>query len=335
MKTYFIGIDISKDTLDICILNDLNEQETALKVENTVAGIQQMISCTSDFESDSEWRYCFENTGNYGLLLCSMLEDSQIDYYQVPALEIKLSQGIQRGKNDRVDAWRIAKYLKTYSKDLKPYVLPEKVLFKVKNLLTYRNLLIKVRTQFKNEKKSFYQASKISDVDFEMDDITYHIQQLDKKVTLIEKKIQEQINSETRINKNFEKITKVKGVGFLTAAYMIVLTNNFTSFQNPRKFNCYAGLAPFEHTSGTSIKGKTKTSKLRNKRIKTVLFNGANSAIIYDEELKAYYKRKKEQGKAHNSIINAVCCKLVYRMFAVVKREQPFVNLIRYNLHMS
>ena len=335
MKTYFIGIDISMDTLDVCILNDFNEKQTVLKVENTVEGIEKIIDSASDFEPDSEQRYCFENTGNYGLLLCRMLEDKQIDYYQVPALEIKLSQGIQRGKNDRVDAWRIAKYLKTFAKDLKPYVLPEKVLFKVKNLLTYRNLLIKVRTQFKNEKKSFYQASKISDVDFEMDDITYHIQQLDKKVALIEEKIQQQINSEEKINRNFEKITKVKGVGFLTAAYMIVLTHNFTSFQNPRKFNCYAGLAPFEHTSGTSIKGKTKTSKLRNKRIKTVLFNGANSAIIYDEELNAYYKRKKEQGKAHNSIINAVCCKLVYRMFAVVKREQPFVNLIRYNLHMS
>lgn len=335
MKTYFIGIDISMDTLDVCILNDCNEKQTVLKVENSIKGIEKMIDSASGFEPDSEQRYCFENTGNYGLLLCRMLEDQKICYYQVPALEIKLSQGIQRGKNDRIDAWRIANYLKTFAKDLKPYVLPEKALLKVKNLLTYRNILIKVRTQFKNEKKAFYQASKISDVDFEMEDITYHIQQLDKKITLIEEKIKQQINSEVRINRNFEKITKIKGVGFLTAAYMIVLTNNFTSFQNPRKFNCYAGLAPFEHTSGTSIKGKTKTSKLRNKRIKTVLFNGANSAIIYDEELKAYYKRKKEQGKAHNSIINAVCCKLVYRMFAVVKREQPFVNLVRYNLHMS
>ncbi|KFF28994.1 transposase, partial [Chryseobacterium piperi] len=52
-------------------------------------------------------------------------------------------------------------------------------------------------------------------------------------------------------------------------------------------------------------------------------------------ELKSYYQRKKQQGKAHNSIINAVCCKIVYRIFAVVKREEPFVNLTRYNLHMS
>ncbi|WP_412850445.1 IS110 family transposase [Chryseobacterium sp. PMSZPI] len=333
MKTYFIGIDISKDTLDVCILTDFNEKEITFKVENTLEGIEQMLC--SNFQEDGELRYCFENTGNYGLLLASILEDRQILYYQVSALEIKLSQGIQRGKNDKVDAQRIAKYIKIYSGELKPSVLPEKVLFAMKNLLTYRNLLIKVRTQFKNEKKAFYQAGKIADVSYEMDEIALHIQQLNHKISLIEERIQEQISKEEKINRNFEKITKVKGIGFLTATYMIVLTNNFTSFKNPRKFNCYAGLAPFEHTSGTSIKGKTKTSKLRNKRIKTILFNGANSAVIYDEELKAYYKRKKEQGKAHNSIINAVCCKLVYRIFAVVKREEPFVNLTRYNLHMS
>ena len=335
MKRYFIGIDISKDRLDVCIVNSSDEKEMVFKIENTVVGIEQMIASTADFEQDSDFRYCFENTGNYGLLLARMLEDQQISYYQVPALEIKLSQGIQRGKNDQVDARRIARYAKMYCADLKPSILPEKVLFTVKNLLTYRNFLIKVRTQFKNEKKSFYQVSKIADVGYEMDEIVDQIQELNNKIALVEKKIKDQIHEQENLNKNYEKMTGIKGVGFLTAAYMLVLTDNFTKFKNPRKFNCYAGLAPFEHTSGSSIKGKTKTSKLRNRRIKTVLFSGANSAIIYDEELKAYYKRKKQQGKAHNSIINAVCCKLIYRIFAVVKREEPFVNLTRYNLHIS
>ncbi|ASW73651.1 hypothetical protein IQ37_08045 [Chryseobacterium piperi] len=333
MKSYFIGIDISKDTLDVCIMSDSEEKDIFFKVENTLSGIESMIS--RNIPENAQLWYCFENTGNYGLLLARILESQEISYYQVPALEIKLSQGIQRGKNDRVDAWRIAKYAKTYCKELKPYLLPSKELLKIKNLLTYRNHLIKVRTQFKNEIKAFYQINKIADVSFEINDIMGHIQQLDKNIALVEEKIKQEIHNQQHLNRNFEKITKVKGVGFLTAAYMIVLTNNFTSFQNPRKFNCYAGIAPFEHTSGTSVQGKTKTSKLRNKRIKTILFNGANSAVIYDEELKSYYQRKKQQGKAHNSIINAVCCKIVYRIFAVVKREEPFVNLTRYNLHMS
>ena len=110
---------------------------------------------------------------------------------------------------------------------------------------------------------------------------------------------------------------------------MLVYTNNFTSFENPRKFNCYAGLAPFEHSSGTSIKKKTKTSNLRNKTMKTLLYNGANSAAIYDKELKAYYKRKTKEGKPHQLIMNNIACKLVYRIFAVVNREEPFVNLVR------
>lgn len=335
MKSYFIGIDISKDTLDVCILNNSDEKELVCKVNNTLEGIDEMISLSSDFEQDSSLRYCFENTGNYGLLLASILEDRQILYYEVSALEIKLSQGIQRGKNDKVDAWRIARYAKMYSQELTPSALSEEVLFKIKNFLTYRNFLIKVRTQFKNEKKAFYQVSKIADVSYEMDEINYQIKELDHKISAVESKIKQHINQKENLNKTFEKITKIKGVGFLTAAYMLVLTDNFNKFQNPRKFNCYAGLAPFEHTSGSSIRGKTKTSKLRNRRIKTVLFSGANSAIMHDQELKAYYKRKKEQGKAHNSIINAVCCKLVYRIFAVVKRDEPFVNLTRYNLHMS
>ncbi|REC60166.1 IS110 family transposase, partial [Chryseobacterium pennae] len=154
MKTYFIGIDISKDTLDVCILNDSDEKELAFKVSNTVEGIEEMIALACCSGNDSSHRYCFENTGNYGLLLASLLEERQLLYYQVPALEIKLSQGIQRGKNDKVDAWRIARYAKMHEQELIPSALSEEVLFTIKNFLTYRNFLIKVRTQFKNEKKA-------------------------------------------------------------------------------------------------------------------------------------------------------------------------------------
>ena len=137
----------------------------------------------------------------------------------------------------------------------------------------------------------------------------------------------ELISKDAEMKSNFIKARRVKGIGLIIAAYMLVYTNNFTSFDNPRKFNCYAGLAPFEHTSGSSINGKTKTSRLRNKTMKTLLFNGANTAANFDAELKAYYKRKQKEGKPHQLIMNNIACKLVYRVFAVVKREEPFVNL--------
>ena len=112
---------------------------------------------------------------------------------------------------------------------------------------------------------------------------------------------------------------------------MLVSTNNFTSFENGRKYACYAGIAPFEFTSGTSIRGKTRTSKFGNKTIKTLLNNGANSAIRYDKQIKKYYERKRGEGKEHKVVVNAVCCKLVNRIFAVIKRQSPYVEVYQQN----
>lgn len=76
--------------------------------------------------------------------------------------------------------------------------------------------------------------------------------------------------------------------GLVTAVALILATNNFTAFSDSRKFASYCGpgrraVAPFEHTSGTSIRGRTKTSHLANKRIarrtvKALLSNGATVA---------------------------------------------------------
>src|SRR5690606_6198583 len=95
---------------------------------------------------------------------------------------------------------------------------------------------------------------------------------------------------------------------------------------DPRKFNCFTGLAPFENSSGLKA-GVTKTSHYRHKYLKALFFNGANSAARYDPQLKKYYQRKKEQGKAHLSIMNAIACKLVSRAFATVKRQSPYLVL--------
>ena len=107
---------------------------------------------------------------------------------------------------------------------------------------------------------------------------------------------------------------------------MLVTTNNFTSFENGRKYACYSGIAPFENASG-KYQGKTQISHLANKRVKALLSNGANSAYKWDPEIKAYSERKIKEGKHHNLVINSIRCKLVNRVFAVVNRQTPYVNI--------
>ena len=330
MKTFFVGIDISKDWLDVAICDETTlEIMLSWRCDNTVEGIEKMIKkCLKQSLGSSIW-LCFEHTGNYGLLLSSLLEAQQISYTAVPALEIKRSIGMTRGKNDEVDAIRIATYAATHKQKLKTSKLPGKEILRVKYLLTHRSLLLKTCVQLQNSRKSMLIASKMVDLQDVITDLEKRIADLKAQVTAIEEAIKAELEEDDSLAKTFKKITSVKGVGLMIAATMIVCTNNFSAFENPRAFNCYAGLAPFSFSSGSSIQGKTKTSELRNRTMKALLFNGANSAVLSDFELKNYYNRKIKEGKHRMVVINAVACKIVYRIFAVLKREEPYVNLMR------
>ena len=330
MKTFFVGIDISKDWLDVAICEGESMKVLAsFKNDNTVEGIEQIIrKCAKTVTKQKLW-YCFEHTGNYGLLLAHLLESKSITYSAVPALEIKRSIGMTRGKNDKVDAIRIAIYAATNHFKLTPTRLPGEKLLRIKHLLTHRGQLLKNSQQLQNSRKSFLVASKSVDLRDLIEDLDTKISELKKSISAIEEKIRAEIDSSEDLANTFKKITSVKGVGLMIAVSMMVYTNNFTAFDDPRKFNCFAGLAPFGYSSGSSITGKTRTSSLRNRTMKTLLFNGANTAIMHDHDLKKYYHRKKNEGKKHLTIINAVACKMVARIFAVVKREELYLNLVR------
>lgn len=317
MKSIFIGVDISKDTLDYAFCIDSSiEIKQSYQVANSVKGICKMINQANKYKKPL-W-FCFEHTGNYGLLLAHQLQSLGLNY--------SMFLGIVRGKSDAVDAIRIAGYAAINSHKLKPTQLPGEGLLKIKSLLTYRSQLVKMLRQFKNSRKSHLVSSESVDVGLILNDIDNNISLLMQKIDEMEKQVAEIISNDQQIKSNFKKACTVKGIGLVIAAYMLVYTNNFTAFENPRKFNCYAGLAPFEYTSGSIIRGKTKTSRLRNKTMKSLLYNGANSAANNDYQLKMYYKRKLQQGKPHMLIMNNIACKLVYRVFAVVNRQEPYVN---------
>lgn len=327
-KKHFIGIDISKDHLDLALVN---EEDIGVfkdkKVENSFKGFSKIRNwLVKEKLRLDDCLFCMEHTGTYGLLLFAWLGQMEIDYCVEPALKIKRSLGLARGKNDQVDARRIAEYALTNRAKLSRFSLPSKLLLQIKQLLTYRDQQVKMKVSLKNSLKNHKQyqqilgSTKISnDISSQIDDCVYRIENIDSE-------IKDLIKSDKELKKNFELATSVKGVGLVIAAFMLVTTNNFTSFENGRKYACYSGIAPFENASG-KYQGKTQISHLANKRVKALLSSGANSAYKWDPEIKAYYERKIKEGKHHKLVINSIRCKLVNRVFAVVNRQTPYVNI--------
>ena len=327
-KNYVVGIDIAAKTLAVAVIKSASGPEIlSLEIANSEAGVKSLFRALKKMKIEpSDCWFCFEHTGHYGLLLSVMLEERDCCFSVVPALEIKSSQGIQRGKTDAADAKQIATYAFVHAHKLRATVLPGKVLLLLKELLSYRTLLVKMKTQLTNSSKSRKLLSKIMDNAWMLTDIAVAIKKLEMDIKKTEKAMISAIAG-TELENNHKLVSSVSGVGLITSVAMLVYTQNFTAFDNSRKFNAYAGTAPFKYESGSSIRGKTKVSNYANKWFKTLLYNAANSAVLHDPELKAYYRRKVLQNKHHLSIINSVASKIVGRVFAVVSRQSPFVNI--------
>lgn len=327
-KTDFVGIDISKDCIDCAILNvDHPESFRDKKFSNDLEGFDKMEEWLKRHDFNvTKWLFCMEHTGTYGLLLFAWLSQKNFDFCVESGLRIKRSLGMTRGKNDQIDARRIADYALSNIHKLKLFAFPSERIYFIKQLLTFREQLVRNRTSFKNSIKSHEQYERITRHKIVTDNIRALIEDHNFRVKQIEIEITETINSDPELKKNFLLAASVKGIGLVISAFMLVTTNNFSGFEDGRKYACYSGVAPYENTSGTSVKGKTKVSHLANKTIKTMLSRGANSAAKWDPELRAYFIRRQNEGKDYKVIMNAIICKLINRVFAVVKRQTPYVT---------
>jgi transposase len=250
----------------------------------------------------------------------------------VPAIEIMKSIGLVRGKNDKIDSQRIAEYAYRFLDKLSPSKLPEKYLLRLGRLYTFRKQRVKRSTQLKNQIKQIEGAWQCAPRDFMLKVAKKELRETRKVIKEIERQMLELIQAEDEAKINYEMAKSVLGIGPLTACYLIICTENFSLFTSARKFASYSGLAPFEYSSGSSIKGKTRTSHHRNKEAKSMLLNGVNAMISRDNELSTYYHRKLKEGKHKKSVKNAVAFKMVTRVFAAVQRQTPYITIYGQNI---
>ena len=323
--THYLGIDISKKTLDAALIIKEGQILGQTKVTNDNAGFKELLSWIKKQRvKPSDILVCAEHTGIYGYDLQIWLDDRKIKFSFVPALEIKKSLGIKRGKNDAVDAVRIAEYAYLRRESIVLSHKPLDAIFQLKALLSERKLYVKARASLLSRKDAMEK--------YESKEGRRRREGAIKKFTeyicALEEQMESIINDNNDLSKNYKLLRSIKGIGLINAVNTIVYTNNFTSFQNARQYACYAGIAPFEHKSGTSVKGRTKVSQLGNHQLKCELTMAARSSIQSDPWMRNYYKRKMaEKGNtpgAHGIVLNAVKFKLVVRMFSVVQSGTPY-----------
>lgn len=327
---FFIGIDVSKSTLDIGLLNVANAGSVShQQVSNNDMGIATMLSWLVEQEGFSIQNslFCLEHTGMYNYPLLQFFSQHNASVWVENPMQIKKSLGLQRGKNDKIDAKRIAQYAMRSIDRVKLWQPPRAVVDKLKHLSALRERLVETKKRLQTPIDELFKIGNESIAKVLEKSMKKTINGLDTDLKALEGQMKDIIDGDDDLRKLYELVTSVVGIGFVTAVNLIVYTNEFRLFCTHRKLACYSGIAPFEYRSGSSIKGRTKVSHLANKKMKRYLHMASLTGIKHDEGLKAYYERKVAEGKNKMSVLNAVRNKLLARVFSVVNRGTAYQKI--------
>lgn len=319
---FTIGVDVSKLTLDI----HCSELTAHLRISNGSAGFKSFLKWCKSLNIDlNKSHLVMEFTGGYEYRLMQFCESKGLTYSRIPGLAIKNSQGIVRGKNDQVDARRIAQYGYEKHDKIKASGPINATIVELRHYLSFRKRLVRESAGYKatlTERAVMYGLKK--------DDILAKamrkkIKQNDGLVKQIETAMSTLVKSDSKLRMNYMLINSIPGIGPVNTLMTIAFTENFTCFKNARTYAVYAGVVPFDHSSGTSIRGKKRVSHFANKELKQELNQAARSAMIWNKDLKEYAQRKLQE-KPYPLVLNNVKFKLILRMFSLVNRGEFYVD---------
>ncbi|MFY7733516.1 MAG: IS110 family transposase [Bacteroidia bacterium] len=326
----FVGIDVSKLTLDAVFIFD-KEMNKAVhhQFSNDEKGIKKLIGVLKKQKGVDvdNTLVCMENTGIYGKRLSLILFEMQWFVWVETPVAIFRSMGLQRGKNDKVDAKRIALYAMKNQEQAKAWEAPRKEIAALRQLLNTREALIKAFKGLSVSIKEYKETGNKELSEMMKVSTSNTIKGIKKDIQKIEESIDEIIKNDSSLSNLYKLTTSIPGIGKITSTELICYTNEFKNYTDAKKLACYCGVVPFEHSSGTSVRGRTRVSHMANKPLKTKLHLCAIVAMQHDPELKNYYQRKVKEGKNKMSVINAIRNKLVHRVTAVIKRQTPFVKM--------
>jgi transposase len=327
MKQYdhFFGVDVSKKTIDITYAHnqDLSHRQFA----NDSEGMDLLMEWLKDLNPSFEnTLFCMEATGLYCFTLTNFLAANSIDTWIEHGVQIKKATALARGKNDKVDSQRIALYATKYLERLRLWKPVDTTLEKVRHLASLRDRLVETKKKLETPIKEFEETGNNAMAKLLAKTIKSSLTAIDKDLKNVEAQIIDIVNEDENLRSLYKLITSVVGIGFVTAINLLVHTNGFTILKDTRKLACYCGVAPFEFSSGSSVRGKTRVHYMANKKLKCNLHMASLSAVKLDPDLKAYYERKVAEGKNKMSVLNAVKNKLLARVVAVVNKQQEYVK---------
>ena len=332
MKKIAIGIDFSKKNFDATIKRRVDNDFIELaygKFDNDEKGFKAFLAWVRktvrpfpEGKGRSSWIFCGENTGVCSAALSDFLAVKGYDMWLESALQIRQSSGILRTKTDKADSRRIADYaLRHFNGKARLHEPDTKDYRKLRALFAMHNML----TQDKVSKNNQIKSGILDGSSEALRIAVAQLETIEERLKEVDRLLEALMKESDEFRDNFSIIVSVKGVGLVTACCIILKTHNLKYMDDPRVFGNFAGVVPSEvEQSGTSVNGRRKVSRARDRETNAALSMAVNSALTCNPVIREYFDRLVARGVHVKKARNNCKFKIVNIIMAMLRTRTKF-----------
>lgn len=310
----YLGIDVSKETLDVCLLGEKDSQET--QMANTRKGFNQLHHWLQKRKA-SDVHVCLEATGIYGLEVAQFLHEKGYRVSVVNPARIKgfAQSQMRRSKTDKLDAAVIAAFCRALQPDL--WTPPEPAWYELRALVRHIDDLQQVRQQQVNRLES-------ATLPAVRHQLQQHIAFIDEQLAQLKNQIKDHLKRFPHLKREVDLLKSIPGIGDLTAWRLLAEIGSLARFANIRQIVAFVGLDPTRHESGRTVRGGRHISRTGRASLRSALYMPALTAQRYNPWLRAFAQRLQANGKLPQQIVVAVMRKLLHLAYGILKSGRPF-----------
>jgi transposase len=310
-----LGIDVSKDKLDVVLISDRGQSHKI--ISNDPDGFRQLQHWLTKQQA-GQVHACLEATGKYGDGVAEYLYEQEhlVSITNPARIKHYGESKLHRNKTDKADAALIAEFCMkekpAYWKPLSP---------ELKHLRALVRRLSDLQTNYQQESNRLKSGEKDAQV---LVDLTDHLEYLNTRIKTIEKEIQEFIDQNPGLKSQQDLLSSIPGIGNTTAARLLAEIGDISAFEDAPQLAAYAGLNPKGFRSGSSVRKKTRISKQGRPALRCCLYMPAIVAMSHNPVIKSLCVRLSERQLPKMAIVAASMRKLLHIAYGVLKNQRPF-----------